>query len=130
MHSPKFGKWYGMLATLDTGADENWISGAIVRRLGLEVTKGLTEQYQAVNGTEFSSCETVKPTWSGEGRGISHISKFRVQEKAPFDVLFGRNLLYSPEVGFFLRQEGLNPVLTIVTSYLKVREIPYQAFEH
>jgi hypothetical protein len=31
-------------------------------------------------------------------------------DNAPFDVLFGRNLLFSPEINFFRDERGLHPI--------------------
>jgi hypothetical protein len=122
MHSPKFGNWSSVLATLDTGSDENWISSAIVKRLGLETMRGLLGAYLPFDGSEVSSYETVKPTWSSEGRGISHVTTFRVVPNVPFDVLFGRSFLFSPEVNPFSREENRGPVLMSVPRPPKVRE--------
>jgi hypothetical protein len=86
MHSAKNAQWHGMHAILDTGADDNWISQDKVRLLRLDVTRGLPERYATIDGTELSLCETVKPTWRSEGRGVSHVTVFRVVPNRVIDL--------------------------------------------
>lgn len=111
MHSPKLGTWFGLLATLDSGSNENWISATVVERLKLEVTKGLLQIYLNFEGSKVASGDVVQPTWNLEGRGVSHVTEFRVANNAPFDVLFGRNLLCSDNSSLYLGEEKLKPVL-------------------
>lgn len=101
MHSPSNDKWYGLIATLDTDAEESWISARIVERLGLEVTKEETLKYATFNGQPMASGKTSTVTWSSKGDGLSHETVFHVVPGyAPFDVLFGRNLLSCDEMVF------------------------------
>jgi len=126
MHSTNSGQWRGLIATLDTGTDENWISQKVVNRLGLKATKGLIIQnYKTFNGEIVSSGETVEPTWSSEGSGTSHVTVFRIVPDAPFDVLFGRNLLFSKEIHFFSEESGPDPTLVLTQVKIDVRKIRY-----
>ena len=100
-----------MVVTLDTGTDENWISQRIVDRLNLEVKKGFVTRWRAFDGRKVESDSTVKAAWSSCGRGISHVSVFRVVSDAPFDTLFGHNLIFSPEV-------NLSPTGSVIDSVL------------
>ncbi len=100
LHSTLDGQWYGIIATLDTDSDENWISQDIVDRLRLEVANGLVTKWRGFNGATVASDSTVRATWCNRGAGISYASVFRVVPNAPFDILFGRNLLASGEVSW------------------------------
>jgi hypothetical protein len=104
LHSTFDGQWYGVIATHDTGSDENWISQEVVDRLRLEVTKGLVTRWKTFSGETAVSDSTVRATWCNSGTGISYANVFRVIPNAPFDVLFGRNLLFSGEVSFFTEE--------------------------
>ena len=116
MHSSTNGQWYGLLATLDPGTRENWISKAIVDRLRLAVTNGLVSRWTTFNGQQLASGSTVYPTWCSEGQGISHVTEFHVVSDGPFDVLLGRNILSSREVSGLWDQNGINPVVMLVPS--------------
>jgi hypothetical protein len=53
------------------------------------------------DGRTFSSGEIVQATWGIQGQSKTYDAVFRVAPTdAPFDVLFGRNLLSSGEVDF------------------------------
>jgi hypothetical protein len=93
MHSPRHGQWFGLLATLDTGTTENWITQTVVDRLGLIAKNGLITQWTTLNGQEVSSGSTVNPTWCRQGQDITHVADFRVVSTGPFDIIFGRNIL-------------------------------------
>lgn len=110
MHSTRHDKWYGLIVTLDTGTTENWISQAIVERLGFDVSKGLVTKWTTFNGKQILSGSTVAPTWCSQGHGITHVAVFRVVDNCPFDVLFGTNLLFSPEINFFKDERGSHPI--------------------
>ena len=115
MFSSRNGQWYPLLATLDTETTESWISRSIVDRLGLDVTNDRTTIGTTVNGKQLSSGSIVTPTWCSMGRGITHVTVFRVVNNGPCDVLFGRNILFSPEINFFVEERGCNPILPITT---------------
>jgi hypothetical protein len=115
VHSSFDGQWYGVIATHDTGSDENWISQEVVDRLRLEVTKGLVTKWKTFSGETNVSDSTVRATWCNSGTGISYANVFRVIPNAPFDVLFGRNLLFSGEVSFFTKELKPGSVLINIT---------------
>lgn len=118
VHSNADGEWYGAVATLDTGSDENWISQDVVDRLRLKVFNGLLSKFKTFNGEIGESDSAVRATWSRHGRGTSHITFFRVVSNAPFDILFGRNFLLSGEVDFFSTE--FEPSSVLVKAGLKL----------
>jgi hypothetical protein len=122
VHSSFDGQWYGVIATHDTGSDENWISQEVVDRLRLEVTKGLVTKWKTFSGETNVSDSTVRATWCNSGTGISYANVFHVIPNAPFDVLFGRNLLFSGEVSFFTEELKPGSVLINVTRRRKKLE--------
>jgi hypothetical protein len=128
VHSTSDGQWYGVIATHDTGSDENWISQEVIDRLRLEVTKGLVTRWKTFSGETAVSDSTVRATWCKSGTGISYANVFRVIPNAPFDVLFGRNLLFSGEVSFFT--ERLKPgsvLINVITVEKKGEHATIQA---
>jgi hypothetical protein len=124
VHSTSNGEWYGAIATLDTGSDENWISQELVDRLRLAVHKGLVTRWKTFNGETFASDSTVRATWCGSGAGVSHANLFRVVLDAPFDVLFGRNLILSGDINLSNMASECRPVLiTVLPENETVRSI-------
>ncbi|KAF8857581.1 hypothetical protein BDZ45DRAFT_726627 [Acephala macrosclerotiorum] len=102
MHSSLIG-WQGMKAVLDTGADENWISKEIVESLSLPINKGVVFRYKTVDGARLESSATVSARWAIQGRSTTDVAEFRAvtNGKAPFDVLFGKNLITSNQINFY-----------------------------
>ncbi|KAE9380253.1 hypothetical protein N431DRAFT_449044 [Stipitochalara longipes BDJ] len=111
MYSNAYGDWYGVIATLDTGSDENWVSQEVVDRLKLDVSKGLVCEWKTFNGHSFESDSSVKVTWCSRGRGTSRVNVFRVVPNGPFDVLFGRTFILSEQANMFAADEGHSLVL-------------------
>ncbi|KIM96143.1 hypothetical protein OIDMADRAFT_183558 [Oidiodendron maius Zn] len=100
MHSKRNG-WKGLVATLDIGTEENWICKKKADQLNLKIKRGYSVKCVTFDGHTFSSGEVVEPTWVVEGQSKSYVTQFRVASKeAPFDVLFGRNILSTGEVDF------------------------------
>ncbi len=120
MYSPRSGSWHGLRAKLDSGSKENWIAQLVVDRLKLKVQRGTLKRYTTFNGEEVSSDATVKSTWCSKGEGNTHEHVFRVIEKAPFDVLFGTNLLDSHEIMWFSKTPGSDPVLVLTQKEVDV----------
>jgi len=121
MYSPRSGNWHGLVAKLDSGSKENWITQEVVDRLRLRVLRGTLKQYITFNGEDVSSDATVKSTWCPKGDRNTHEHVFRVIEKAPFDVLFGTNLLDSDEVQWFSKEPASDPVLVLTQKEVDVR---------
>jgi hypothetical protein len=111
MYSAAHGEWHGVIATLDTGSDENWISQQVVDRLKLRVDKGLVSKWWTFSGKPFESGSMVRATWSGRRQGVSHVNVFRVVSNGPFDVIFGRNVILSEEVNMFNSDSGPSSML-------------------
>ena len=107
------GSWQGLKAILDNGTEENWISKKACDRLKLPTKDGLRKVYTTFNGARISSAASTEVTWCLAGWGSSEVTVFRVAEgsKAPFDVLFGRNIISSGEVDFWGQQNSIQ-VLT------------------
>lgn len=112
--------WKALKAILDTGAEENWISQKIVDRLGLAVKNGLTTKGTTFDGRPIKSGSAVDPTWCIENSSTTHQTRFHVAPKeAPFEILFGSNLIESNEVQFF---EGKNPIQVLTKPKKTVRK--------
>jgi hypothetical protein len=120
MYSPRSGNWHGLVAKLDCQSKDNWIAQEIVDRLRLKVLRGTLKRYITFNGQEVSSVATVKSTWCTKGDANTHEHVFRVIEKAPFDILFGTNLLDSDEVQWFSKEPGSDPVLVLTQKKVDV----------
>ena len=96
----------------------------MVDQLNLHIKGGYNVECTTFNGHTFSSSAVVQSTWGVEGQSKSHVTIFRIApEEAPFDVLFGRNLLSSGEVNFDTEE---NPILVNVQASPQVYtyEIP------
>ncbi|QSZ36317.1 hypothetical protein DSL72_007443 [Monilinia vaccinii-corymbosi] len=114
MHSPKIDSWQGLRAANDPGTDENWINSKIVARQRFPTQRGKAIRTMNFNGQVFKPVAKVTAAWMVQGRTISHETEFRVIDNSPFDVLFGRNLLSSPESNYF-RDDGIDdtPILLV-----------------
>ena len=99
MYSSTKGKWYLFTAKFDTGTPKNWISSDVVNLLRLSIQKVPSKKYTTFNGEELQSNEMVMDIlWCGEGSPQSRETDFRIAYKAPFDVLFGSELLSSQQI--------------------------------
>ena len=108
MWSKKGEGWKPLFAMLDSGTEENWVHPKIVRRFGFPVKKGLAIIYITCSGHRMPSEATVKATWSVEGSGQTNDNIFRVApEEAPFEVLLGRSLQESEEIGYFSKSKAI-----------------------
>ena len=68
----------------------------MVERLQLPVEKVMPKRYVAFNGERLESAEVILDLlWCGDGSLKSQESDFRVAYNAPFDILFGEELLFS-----------------------------------
>jgi hypothetical protein len=107
--------WLPVIAYLDTGTSGNWISQRIVERGSFRPKYGETIHYTDFNGVHLQSDGVVNITWCGAGSAKSHEATFRVgRETAPFDVLFGLNILNSDEAGECLTTQVLDPNAVLV----------------
>ncbi|RAL67059.1 hypothetical protein DID88_007839 [Monilinia fructigena] len=113
MHSPRNDCWNGLVAKNDPGTEENWINSNIVDRQRFRAERGkLIKKTINFNGDVYTSGATVEATWAVQDRHMTHQTEFRVIENGPFDVVFGRSLLSSPEIDYF-RDDGIDdtPIL-------------------
>jgi hypothetical protein len=115
--------WDGVIATRDTGTERNWIDHRVVERFGLQVTRGLIEQWTTFNGQTLTSCETVRPTWCLSGGQKSYKVEFLVVTGCdpPFDVLFGRSFLNKyPDILSSKNAQQASPLQVLVQKKPKV----------
>lgn len=112
IHSPRKDKWFGACAIIDTGTKENWISEDFADRCSLRIEAGGLIQCSAFNGEAFESDRIVKATWRGEGVKKTQYTTFHVGKNAPFDVLFGTNLVQTAPLLF--RGIPTDPSLVLV----------------
>ena len=94
--------WHPFTAKFDTGTVKNWISSHIVDRMQLPVQKVAPKIYVAFNGERLESAEVILDLlWCGDGSLKSQESDFRIAYNAPFDILFGEELLFSRAIYSF-----------------------------
>ncbi|KAF4626807.1 hypothetical protein G7Y89_g11348 [Cudoniella acicularis] len=111
VHSSKKDVWFGALATVDSGTTENWISEDVVNRCALEVGRGRPILCATINGIEFETDRCVQMTWRREGVKKTQSAIFHVGQNAPFDVLFGSNIVKAaPEL---FRAKPADPALIL-----------------
>jgi hypothetical protein len=119
MHSPNKDEWLGIVAIIDSGTRENWISDRIVARLRLKIQGGTPIRFLTFNGEEYESDKVAKVTWRIEGVRKSEYTSFHIGENAPFDVIFGTNLVEAaPEL---LRTIPMDPNLVLIQKEPNVR---------
>ncbi|CZR67080.1 uncharacterized protein PAC_16979 [Phialocephala subalpina] len=83
------------LATLDTGTPSNWISDSTLQQLQLQ--QGQLEaavDYLTIDGKTISSTEVVDLRWYSVPGRKTRYTRFRVIEKAPFDIILGSDLIF------------------------------------
>jgi hypothetical protein len=72
-------------------------------------------QYTDFNGVQLQSDAVVDATWFGEGSDRTHEASFCVgAEKAPFDILFGRNTINSEDASTCLTINVIDPAAVLV----------------
>jgi len=111
--------WLPVIAYLDTGTSGNWISQRIIERGSFRPRYGEPIHYTDFNGVHLQSDGLVVITWCGQGSAKSYEARFHVGgENAPFDVLFGRDILNSAEGSECLTTEliDVNAVLVQLQS--------------
>ncbi|KAF1845021.1 uncharacterized protein K460DRAFT_416352 [Cucurbitaria berberidis CBS 394.84] len=89
-------------AKFDTGSEDNWISAAIVNRVGLHDRLELTQLgklYTGADGNMFQPMGVVSVPWTRNSIK-SWQTDFLVLENAPFDMLLGRKFII--EEGLFV----------------------------
>jgi len=99
MYSASKARWYTLTVNFDPGTPENWMSPHVVNLLDLPVQVVVLSSYETSNGQTLSSTEAVKGVlWCGENAPRTRQADFRLAHNAPFDVLFGNNLLISEDI--------------------------------
>jgi hypothetical protein len=93
-----------MEATFDTGTRENWVSKSTVAQLKCTTENVQAATYFTFTGETLESSKVIRDVgWcidTGSGVGDkSRWADFRVApEGAPFEVLFGRDLIFSEDI--------------------------------
>jgi hypothetical protein len=144
-HTSKTDRWVDFLATLDTGADENWISSSTAKELDIDVPaepKWFSTKAVNFSGGTVATLDTVLLTWCSKGeRRKTYKTNFNIVRDAPFDVLFGKEFLLKEMIFtfdkyalFLLRRNpkmlishcylsGLNWIILLIQRFLDVAEI-------
>jgi len=97
-------KWFEFIAKFDTGTRENWITSAVVGLLEHTVVTGPRTQFTTFDGSVFNSSELVEHVlWHGDGEHArSRHTHFRmISERAPFQILFGSEFIFSQDLMSF-----------------------------
>ena len=94
-------KWLPIVAILDTGTDDNWISQDLVDRLGLNIKNG--QQISAVDfsGQTINSTKIVHATWLSINSRQTRHTGFYVTRDAPIDLLFGKSFIFTEGIYSF-----------------------------
>jgi hypothetical protein len=96
-----------MEATFDTGTAENWVSKSTVAQLKCSTEHVQAVTYYTFTGETLESSKVIRDVrWcihTGSGGGNkSRWADFRVApEGAPFEVLFGSDLIFSEDIFSF-----------------------------
>ena len=84
------------MAEIDIGTTGNWISSHVVKHLQLPIEKVTRKRDVAFIGERLESAEMIIDLlWCRDGGLGSRQSDFRITYGAPFDILFGYELLFS-----------------------------------
>ena len=98
VHSDKKKQWFEFSARFDTGTNENWITSTVADLLELPIVTVPHEEFTTFDGSALRSSQLVRQVlWHGDGEHArSRRTDFRmISEPAPFEVLFGSNLIFS-----------------------------------
>lgn len=101
MYSEKNHKWMSLLATLDTGANGNWITESSLKLLNLEAPPNSATPWEmdSFSGKTIRSRRQVKIQWMGPEGRRAYRTIFRVAEDgAPFDVILGKEFLFGKDI--------------------------------
>lgn len=119
LHSPKRDEWFGILAIIDSGTEENWIAEKIVQDYNLRDEAGMPICCTDFGGGHIESDRCVKLTWRKERAKKTERAYFHVGKDAPFDVLFGSNIMNAAPALF--RDNSTEPALVLVQNRISVR---------
>jgi len=98
VYSDKKKKWFEFIAKFDSGTEENWITSAVVELLEHTIVTVPRTQYRTFDGSILNSSELVQQVlWHGDGEHArSRHTHFRmISAPAPFQILFGSELIFS-----------------------------------
>lgn len=101
-----------MVGIIDSGTKENWISEKIAVRCGLRIERGTPIRCLTFSGEEYETDKVTKVTWRVEGVKKTEHANFHIGKNAPFDILFGSNLVEAtPEL---FRANPIDPNLVLI----------------
>jgi hypothetical protein len=91
------GSAFPFTATLDTGTPANWISEEALGQLQIDTKVEAATSWLTFDNRTIRSKEVVKVAWAGDGSSNrkTRSTTFRVARHAPFDVIFGSELISS-----------------------------------
>lgn len=121
VHSPSNDEWFGLLAMIDSGTQENWISQTIVIEYSLRAEGGMPIRGTGFGGGYIKSDRCVKLTWRKERAKKTERAYFHVGKDAPFDVLFGSNIVRAAPHLF--EDDTLEPTLVLIQNKVSVRQL-------
>ena len=88
--------WIDVIGTLDTGTENNWISGHVLNRTGPQPRSTISQEiYMDFQGGRFSAIETATICWHAAKSSYINEGEFRVMENGGFDMVIGRLFLES-----------------------------------
>ncbi|MCJ1307124.1 hypothetical protein MMC25_000770 [Agyrium rufum] len=94
LYSGPLDTWHPMIATIDTGCEDDWISWETVQNLGLEEEMqdpDPDDEFVTFSGESMSSVGVVYITWSADSTGKTNETAANVAENGPFSFLIGSN---------------------------------------
>ena len=88
-----------MRAVCDSGATQNWVSRQFVESIGAKPSGlGQAVAYDDFQGGTFTADSSVELRWQGNKSNIMRVGPFLIAENGPFDVVIGKDHLFSKEV--------------------------------
>lgn len=99
MYSPRKREYIDLQATLDTGANGNWITEESLRLLNIEAQPNSARPWEmdSFGGKTMRSQRQVKIQWTGGQR--TYRTLFRVvEDNLAFQVILGKEFLFGEDV--------------------------------
>jgi hypothetical protein len=128
MFSPTTGEYHDLLAKLDTGTDENWVSQATLDLLKLKSREVASAEFLTFNDKTFESNQEVSITWWGFGSTNTRETPFRVVANAPFKVVIGKSYLLKEGIITFKRNNDAFILVKKVNKEGELGRDPFKLF--
>lgn len=97
-------KWIVGRGILDSGCGENWVTADIIKRAHLERKVIRSKQgglYTGFGNQNIEPRGKIKITWYANDGSKTRENEFLVAEQGPFDILLGRQFIFSENVFIF-----------------------------